>query len=37
MEFIGSFHIAEYYTINNDADNKIKIRPVSKGYLKILI
>jgi hypothetical protein len=38
MEFLGgSFHIADYYTVNHDKDNIIEMTPMKQGVIKIFI
>ena len=33
----GEMHIADFYTINHDQDNVVKMTPKSAGIFKILI
>lgn len=43
VEFLGAlplsndFHMADFYTVNNNKDNLIKFTPMSSGTIKILI
>jgi hypothetical protein len=33
----SGFHVADYYTINHDADNVIRFNPKTEGVLKLMI